>query len=86
MRFLVAMDQERPVEALFVVVVKGLDNAEAGLHFFERRLLFRVVGCLPFVENAIGPLPQAGRRRTSLKGGNRGMCCCGPMFCRPMGI
>ena len=40
----------------------------------EGPLLFRVVGCLPFVENAIGPLADAGRRRTSIKGGNRGMC------------
>jgi hypothetical protein len=37
----------------------------------ESPLLFRVVGCLPFVVNAIGPVANAGRRRTSLKGGNR---------------
>ncbi len=40
-------------------------------------LLLRVVGCLPFIENAIVSLDRAGRRRTSIKGGNRGMCRCG---------
>ena len=39
-----------------------------------RLLLLRVVGCLPFIENAIVPLDPAGRRRTSIKGGNRGRC------------
>jgi hypothetical protein len=43
----------------------------------ERPSLLRVVGCLPSGQDRRGTAYCAGRRRTSLEGGNRGMLPCG---------
>ena len=59
-----------------IVVFLVLDLGNFYGHSNHRPLLFRVVERPPYSKNALGPPSQAGRRRTSLKGGNRGMCRC----------